>query len=128
MKRSLIAIIAACTFSTPAFAVGECQKPETVKVPEDVAQLSAEEFAQIHENGDVYLQNAKSYLSCLDQIIYSNAPENPIVSEAGKAHEQYGQEWTKVWGELNLACSDWEAAHDGAQFPGGCLPFNPASS
>ena len=118
---------AALVFTSPAFAVGECVKPKVVVVPSDASDLTLQEYKEVKETGDAYMADAKTYLKCLDKIIYSYAPEDPIVSKAGKAHQDYAAEWAPVWGELNLACVNWEVAH-GAQYPGGCQPLNPSES
>lgn len=125
MKNAIIAATLALTVSAPAFAaVGSCEKPTQINVPENVNQLSLPEFENLHSQGEAYMSNARAYLKCLDGIIYSTAPENPVVNQAGNAHKDYAQEWGTVWGNLNLACVNWEVSH-GAQFPGGCQPTNP---
>ncbi len=127
MKKLFIISLFTASLTAPALAaVGSCEKPAEINVPENVAQLSLTEFKNIHQQGESYMDNAKSYLKCLDGIIYSTAPEDPIVSKAGKAHSNYGEEWGVVWGQLNLACVNWEVAH-ATQFPGGCQPKNPTS-
>lgn len=125
MQTTLLAAFALVAFADPAFAVGQCVKPDVVAIPQDAADMTLTEFTALREEGDAYLADAKSYLKCLDQIIYSNAPEDPIVSKAGKAHQDYASEWAPVWGDLNLACVNWEASH-AAHYPGGCQPLNPA--
>lgn len=127
MLKALVATAALLTASSPAYAVGQCQKPTPPAVPADVAQLSAEDFKGVLRNGEAYMTSASAYLACLNQIIYTTAPEDPVVSAAGKAHQDYASEWGPVWGELNLACMEWEAAH-GSGFPGGCQPPNPSEN
>ncbi|WP_018997549.1 hypothetical protein [Hirschia maritima] len=127
MRKLIIATSLTCLLSAPAFAnVGSCEKPTELSVPANVDQLSFEEFQSLHAQGQSYMSNARDYLKCLDGIIYSTVPEDPIVSKAGKAHSTYGEEWGIVWGQLNLACVNWEVAH-GTQFPGGCQPQNPTA-
>ena len=125
MKGILVAGAAAFAAGTPAYAVGACEKPVAVSIPPDAPDMSLNQFRQVRQEGDRFLSQARDYLTCLNEIIYSSAPEDPLVSKAGKAHEEYAAEWAPVWGELNLACRNWEAAH-GSQFPGGCQPMNPA--
>lgn len=127
MKKQIIAAAICTLLSAPAYAsVGSCVKPTELYVPENVSHLSLNEFKRLYQQGVGYMDNAKSYLKCLDGIIYSTAPEDPIVSKAGKAHSTYGEEWGIVWGQLNLACVNWEVAH-ATQFPGGCQPKNPTA-
>ncbi|MBB34431.1 MAG: hypothetical protein CME88_12435 [Hirschia sp.] len=125
MKKTFVATLAVMMMASPAFAIGNCEKPQVVDIPLDTSQMSLPEFKSIKMRGDSYLEHAKSYLKCLDQIIYTNVPEDPIVSKAGKAHQEYAYEWASVWGDLNLACVNWEASH-ASQYPGGCQPMNPA--
>ncbi len=125
MKKTILTAALMAMTASPAFAIGNCEKPSRVSIPADVASMPLTEFTQIRAKGESYLANARSYLSCLNQIIYNYAPEDPIVSKAGKAHQEYASEWAPIWGELNLACINWEASH-GSQFPGGCQPTNPA--
>ena len=121
----ILGVVFALSAATPAFAIGQCQKPVEVDIPADASHLPLSGFSKVREQGEAYLQNAHDYLACLNAIIYNYAPEDPIVSKAGKAHQEYAQEWVPVWGDLNLACVNWEAEH-GVQFPGGCQPLNPA--
>jgi hypothetical protein len=125
MKKLYIAIVAASVLSAPAFAVGTCKKPVEPSIPTDSAQLSQDQFQRVRAAGDAYLRSAKSYLGCLDAIIYSTDPNDPIVTAAGKAHEAFSAEWSQTWGTLNLACHEWQYAH-GTSFPGGCEPVNPS--
>ena len=127
MLKALIAGAAFLAISYPAHAVGQCQKPSPVNVPANAAQMSVAEFKGIYEQGQTYMSGADAYLTCLNQIIYTTAPEDPIVSAAGKAHQDYASEWGPVWGELNLACIEWEVAH-GDTFPGGCQPPSPSQN
>ena len=117
--------IAACLMASPAaHAVGSCEKPVTVSVPDSASKLSVEGFSAIKADGDAYMDKARDYLSCLESIIYEYPPENPIVNQAGQAHQDYAKEWGPVWGELNMACVNWEMNHSTA-FPGGCQPSVP---
>jgi hypothetical protein len=126
MKSVLTCLSAAAMLSLSAQAdIGPCKKPTDINVPANVETMSLSEFKRVHTDGETYLTGAKQYLKCLDQIIYSTVPEDPIVNKAGKEHQTYAQEWGPVWGTLNMACINWEASH-GSQFPGGCQPSNPA--
>jgi len=126
MKTVLTCVSAAILFNVPAYAdIGPCQKPSNIQVPANAESMSVGEFSNIRSQGETYLNGAKAYLKCLDQIIYSTVPEDPIVNKAGKEHQTYAQEWGPVWGTLNMACINWEATHN-TQFPGGCQPSNPA--
>ncbi len=128
MKNALLAATLSLTVCAPAFSdVGSCRKPVQIQVPENVEQLSLPEFKGLHAQGEAYMNDARSYLKCLDGIIYSTVPEDPIVNKAGNAHKDYAMEWGAIWGNLNMACVNWEVTN-ATQFPGGCQPTNPTSA
>lgn len=124
MKRVILTAALLGLSSAPAYAIGNCNEPSQISIPPNAAQLSMTEFKTVHEKGEAYMASAQSYLSCLNKIIYSYPPEDPIVNKAGHAHANYAEKWVPVWSELNLACSDWQALH-GQSFPNGCTPTTP---
>ena len=127
LRKSGFAAIAACILLTPAAqAVGQCEKPTAITIPADAASLSLESLQALRTEADAYMTSARDYLACLDQIIYTTVPEDPIVSKAGQAHQDYALEWGAVWGNVNMACVNWEVEHS-SQFPGGCAPEIPTS-